>query len=117
MGRLNWSFFLNTGSGLFKLEYKGDGIVALCSKTYCCFGANATTKTSAKGISKRLNKLTRKRYLKVLKKQISGKGHNVSFKHHKAQIYTYKQSRASLSYFYVKRRVHEDRVTTSPLNI
>ena len=24
--------------GLFKLEYKGDGIVALCSKTYCCFG-------------------------------------------------------------------------------
>ena len=103
--------------GLFKLEYKGDGIVALCSKTYCCFGANATTKTSAKGISKRLNKLTRKRYLKVLKKQISGKGHNVSFKHHKAQIYTYKQSRASLSYFYIKRRVHEDRVTTSPLNI
>ena len=28
--------------GLFKLEYKGDGIVALCSKTYCCFGACIT---------------------------------------------------------------------------
>ena len=28
--------------GLFKLEYKGDGIVALCSKTYCCFGTCIT---------------------------------------------------------------------------
>jgi len=39
--------------GLFKEEYSGDGIVALCSETYYCFGQN--DKFSCKGINKRLN--------------------------------------------------------------
>ena len=36
--------------GKFKFEFVGDGIVALCSKTYVCFGAE--TKLSCKGLQK-----------------------------------------------------------------
>ena len=34
--------------GLFKIEYEGDGMVALCSKTYCVWGEE--NKISAKGV-------------------------------------------------------------------
>lgn len=37
--------------GLFKVEYAGDGIVALCSKTYYCFG-ELKDKFSSKGLNK-----------------------------------------------------------------
>jgi hypothetical protein len=39
--------------GLFKTEFTGDGMIALCSKTYYCFGKE--DKFSCKGINKRLN--------------------------------------------------------------
>ena len=39
--------------GLFKVEWRGDGFVGLCSKTYYCFGS--TDKYSTKGLSKRQN--------------------------------------------------------------
>jgi hypothetical protein len=43
--------------GLFKLEFEGEGMISLCSKTYHCFGAY--NKTSTKGLSKRQNNLDR----------------------------------------------------------
>ena len=103
--------------GLFKLEYKGDGIVALCSKTYCAFGANAPTKTSAKGISKRLNNLVRERYLRVLRTKKSGTGINHGFRGDGKNMFTYTQERDALSYFYGKRQVAADGVSTTPLMI
>ena len=103
--------------GLFKLEYKGEGIVALCSKTYCAFGDGAPTKTSAKGISKNLNNLVRDRYLRVLKTKKSGSGRNHSFKTDGSTVYTYTQERDALSYFYGKRQVAADGVSTTPLLI
>ena len=103
--------------GLFKLEYKGDGIVALCSKTYCCFGADAPTKTSAKGVSKRLNNLVRERYLNVLRTRKSGSGKNRGFRGDGKHMYTYTQERDALSYFYGKRQVSADGVSTTPLLI
>jgi len=50
--------------GLFKEEYRGDGIVALCSKTYYCFGVE--DKFSCKGINKRLNDINTSTYMDVL---------------------------------------------------
>ena len=52
-------------SGLFKVEWKGDGFVGLNSKTYCCWGAESN-KASCKGISKRLNDPQKEVYLNVL---------------------------------------------------
>ena len=103
--------------GLFKLEYKGDGIVALCSKTYCCFGKNAETKTSAKGISKRLNLLTRDKYLQVLNTRKSGSGINKGFRSDGRSMFTCEQRRDSLSYFYIKRKVKENGSSTEPIEI
>ena len=101
--------------GIFKLEYKGDGIVALCSKTFC--GADAATKPRAKGINKGLNDLMRNRYLFVLKPMIRGVRNYTLFQILGARMHTYTQERAALSYFDGKRIVHDDRMTTPPLKI
>ena len=132
--------------GLFKLEYKGDGIVALCSKTYCCFGQCVTdqdtyrrlypngdgllcsedrcrfgkgcqTKTSAKGLSKRLNYLARDKYIQVLRSRRSGGGTNRGFKTDGRDMHTYTQTRDALSYFYIKRKVGPDGTSTFPMDI
>lgn len=39
-----------TTAGLFKLEYEGDGVISLCSKSYHCF--DDYNKTNTKGPSK-----------------------------------------------------------------
>ena len=39
--------------GLFKVEWRGDGFIGLCSKTYYCFGE--TNKCTMKGLNKRQN--------------------------------------------------------------
>lgn len=102
--------------GLFKLEYTGDGIVALCSKTYYCFGTEGN-KLSCKGINKRQNTLTKETYLGVLEQRKSGSGMNVGFKTDGKDMFTYSQVRDSLSYLYIKRQVGKDGVSTTPLDI
>ena len=55
--------------GLFKEEWRGNGIVSLCSKTYYCFGD--VDKYSCKGVNKKQqNPLTASRYLDVLKNHL-----------------------------------------------
>ncbi len=102
--------------GLFKVEYDGHGIVALCSKTYYCFGPTSD-KLSCKGISKRQNDLTRKTYLDVLENKESGCGTNRGFRVRDNQVLTYTQTRAGLSYLYPKRKVAADGVSTRPLDL
>ena len=50
--------------GKFKFEFKGDGIIALCSKTYICWG-DKETKISCKGLQKKRNleRLSKEKYL------------------------------------------------------
>ena len=50
--------------GLLKVEYEGDGIIALASKMYYCFGEQ--DKFSSKGINRKQNNITKKRYLDAL---------------------------------------------------
>jgi hypothetical protein len=101
--------------GLFKMEYEGDGIISLCSKTYHCFGAY--DKTSTKGLTKHHNKLDKSHFQEVLDTNEAQGGTNIGFKLQGSSMYTYTQHRKSLSYFYIKRKVHGDNVTTSPLAI
>ena len=101
--------------GLFKVEWEGDGIVALCSKTYYCWGTK--DKFSCKGVNKRTNDINKEKYINVLLTKRSGPGTNRGFRVMNNSMYTYTQVRDAFSYFYPKRKVLEDRVTTIPLDI
>ena len=84
--------------GLFKVEWRGDGFIGLCSKTYYCFGA--TDKHSTKGLSKRHNDIDKDTFLTVLKNRRSGGGFNRGFRVRDSSVMTYIQERAALTYFY-----------------
>ena len=99
--------------GLFKVEWRGDGFVGLCSKTYYCFGA--TDKCSTKGLSKRQNAIDKEAFLAVLTNRRSSSGTNRGFRVHNSSMMTYVQERAALTYFYGKRIVMADGITTAPL--
>ena len=102
--------------GLFKVEYQGDGIIALCSKTYYCFGGEKD-KLSCKGLNKKTNQLNKDIYLNVLASKKPAGGVNRGFRTDGRTIHTYQQQRKSLSYLYIKRQVQEDGISTNPLLI
>ena len=64
--------------GLFKVEFVGDGMVALCSKTYYAFGEQ--NKASCKRLNKCLNNITKEKFLQVLSSRQSGGGLNRGFR-------------------------------------
>ena len=101
--------------GLFKVEWRGDGFVGLNSKTYYCWGPQ--DKYSCKGISKKNNTINKDKYLKVLKTQESQSGENRGFRVVKNKVLTYSQFRVGFSYFYPKRKVLADGISTIPLDI
>ena len=102
--------------GLFLFEWKGQGIVGLCSKTYYCFGAR--DKFSCKGVNKKCNGINKDKYLQFLfKKKQNSSGVNRGFRVVNNTMYTYTQVRDAFSYFYLKRKVLADGVSTTPLDI
>ena len=107
--------------GKFKIEFQGDGIIALCSKTYICFGSqdDENVKLSCKGLQKKRNleNLTKQTYLNVLKNQKAGLGINKGFIARNGRVYSYTQIRNSLTYLYCKRLVMDDGVSTKPLDL
>ena len=102
--------------GLFHMEWEGRGIVGLCSKTYYCFGPNGD-KYSCKGIQKQRNDMEIEKYKSVLKTRQSVSGTNRGFRAIDGKVLTYEQIRTGLSFFYPKRIVLEDGVSTRPLTI
>ena len=103
--------------GLFKTEFEGVGMVALNSKTYCCWAADDTAKCSRKGLSKSTNRLTKEAYLDVLRTGRSLAGTNKGFVLKDNSMYTYAQVRTGLTYNYAKRRVLEDGVSTVNIDL
>ena len=101
--------------GVFKVEWRGDGFVGLCSKTYYCFGA--TDKFSTKGLCKHQNVINKESFRTVLSDRRSGGGVNRGFRVYNSSVLMYVQERVSLTYFYVKRKVLADGVSTVPLEI
>jgi hypothetical protein len=98
--------------GLFKEEFGGDGIVALNPKTYFCWDENERSKYSSKGLSKRTNQLTRECFLSVLTGKESKTGVNKGFLRKDNKTFTYEQLKTGLTYFYGKRLVLPDGVST-----
>ena len=101
--------------GLFKVEWRGDGFIGLCRKTCYCFGA--TDKYNTKGLSKRHNDIDKDTFLTVLTNRRSGGGFNRGFRVHDSSVMTYIQERAALTYFYGKRKVLADGLSTAPLEV
>ncbi|KAJ8020607.1 hypothetical protein HOLleu_40243 [Holothuria leucospilota] len=102
--------------GLFKVEWEGDGIVALNSKMYYCYGG-VKDKFSCKGINKKRNEVEKGMYLGVLNTKTPVTGKNKGFRVKDNRVFTYSQVKAGFTYFYPKRKVLENGVQTSYLHI
>lgn len=59
--------FDKNSPGLFKTEFVGDGIIALNSKTYFCWGSIGQTKLSSNGLSKTQDDLRKDLECTILK--------------------------------------------------
>lgn len=105
--------FSSRTPGLFHVEFSGDSIVALASKCYYC-SSGGKSKTSSKGISKKHNKLSESDYSDVLNERKIALGVNKGFRCVKNEMYTYIQNKKGLNYFYGKRLVCRNGITTLP---
>ena len=102
--------------GQFKTEFEGDGIIGLCSKMYFCFN-DSKAKYSCKGVSKRTNAIDKDTYLSVLRSKATGSATNRGFRVRGNSVFTYTQAKNAFTYFYGKRKVLEDGVSTTFLDI
>ncbi len=102
--------------GLFKIEWQGKGMIALCSKCYFGWGEKGD-KRSTKGLRKDNNPVSKQMFKDVLETMQPGGGYNRGFQLKQNSIYTYKQWRSALSYLYPKRKVLQDGLATEPLDI
>ena len=130
--------------GKFKSEFTGHSILALNAKTYVCskgdqelalqfpYPSNPSAadvartdaervahkqKVSSKGLSKRTNNLREDQFLSVLQTTKPISGVNTGFIKKANHVYTYSQQRRGLTYFYSKRKVLDDGVSTSHLDV
>jgi hypothetical protein len=103
--------------GLFKEEYTGLGIICLNSKVYHAW-SEKDSKTSAKGMMEKRNKLLRQDFLEMIENPLTKHTvTNAGFIRDGTDIKTYTQTKAGLGYFYAKRKVLADGVTTTHLDI
>lgn len=103
--------------GLFKIEWSGTEMVCLNSKTYCAFDSEKdSVKLAMKGSNKGIDNPL-EIYKTVLASEMSYEGVNRGFRFHEGQMKTYEQRKNAITYFYCKRIVLEDGVTTLPLDI
>ena len=112
--------------GLFKLEFFSHRMLALAPKTYFFEkepiqevknDANQMTKKVSKGLSTKLNQFHFDTNLNVLKIKRSEVEINKGFVCKNHQVFTYTQKRAGLNFFYGKRKVLEDGITTILLDL
>ena len=103
--------------GLFKLEWEGDGMIALCSKTYYCWGSK--DKLSSKGTQQNRNKdiLKKETYQKCLNNEEIIYVKNKGFRYSDRTMKTYEQDKIGLSSVYVKGVVMDDGIHIRPLDI
>ena len=101
--------------GLFKDEFQGARMIALTSKCYYADrGDDDSPKISCKGVSKRQNNLTWRRYYEALFGAVD-RATNKGFRVDHGKVVTYDQNKLGLSAYYDKRVVHDDKIHTRPL--
>ena len=106
--------------GLFKLEFEGRGMICLNSKVYYVWGADKR-KISCKGVQQRRNDLVESHFKHVLETKAPRYVQNAGFITQRGDngptIKTYTADKVGLSYFYAKRKVLSDGVSTTHLDI
>ena len=109
---LAWDKWSSRTPGLFKLEFQGQLMIALCSKCYYTEDSEGENKLSTKGVSKIQNDLTYQRFKKALEgsKNIAT---TRGFRIRDGQIVTYEQQKLGLRAYYDKRWVLEDGIHTN----
>lgn len=100
------------------MEWSGDGLIALAAKTYFGFDTSNPTnnKCSSKGINKSIE-LTKEQFLRVLETKEASSHTNKGFILKDRFMFTYEMDRLGLPYFYCKRKVLDDGVSTTFLDI
>ena len=101
--------------GLFKTEFLGDGRIGLNSKMYFCFN-DSKAKFSCKGVNKYTNAITKDTYLNVIQTKTTGHATNRRFRVRENKVCTYTQAKNAFTYFYGKRKVLADGVSTTYLD-
>ena len=110
---LAWDKWSGREPGLFKAEFEGSRMIALCSKCYFA-EEGKKTKLSTKGMSKTQNELSWERFEKALE-GTKDMATNRGFWMREGQMVTYKQEKLGLSAYYDKRWVCEDGMHTEPI--
>ena len=103
--------------GLFKIEHEGDGMVALCSKSYYTWGSK--DKYSMKGVQIDRNKehINKENYKRCLDNGETLSCQNKGFRYIDKTMKTYEQEKLGLTSIYVKGVVMKDGVHIRPLSI
>ena len=104
-------------TGIFKLEFLGRKMISLCSKSYIIEDENGKQKVSCKGVSKRRLEDPMKNFEEALGNKTVKLATNIGFRSKNNTIYTYSQDKIGFNYFYCKREVLSDGVSTIPLNL
>ena len=102
--------------GLFKIEHVCSEMILLCSKSYVCKEDNQV-KFSSKGLQKDKLSNVFDKFQSVLTSHVSEGATNIGFQSHNNTMYTYQQFRNGLSYYYIKRQVLEDGLSTKPSDV
>ena len=103
--------------GKFKPEFDGIGMACLNSKVYTIW-SDEESKTGCKGAQQKRNQLLKEHFLTILETQQPHRVENAGFvKDKEGVIKTYTQKKVGMGYFYAKRKVLADGVSTSHLDI
>ena len=102
--------------GKFKLEFSGIGMICLNSKVYHIWTLDGKFKTSSKGMQER-NEITKEDFLDVLLEKMDHQVQNAGFIDNGLRKSTYTQTKKGLNYFYCKRKVLSDGISTTHLEI
>jgi len=102
--------------GLFKLEFSGDFMISLCSKSYLIADEDKI-KFSSKGINKRFITDPKSLFQQCLENRKGVEGKNIGFRMKENNMYTYQQDKVGFSYVYCKRKIMDDGLNTLPLDI
>ena len=109
--------------GKYKQEFEGVGMICLNSKVYHIWSdkldekGELITKTSCKGTQKKRNELVKQNFLDILETRKPHYVENAGFIRDGLDTKTYTQNKKGLGYFYAKRKVLADGVSTTHLDI
>ena len=114
---LAWDKWSGRTPGLFKKEFEGERMIALCSKCYYTehqIEDGVKKKLSSKGMSKRQNEINWNRFKAALNGS-KDMATNRGFRMRDGNMVTYEQEKLGLSAYYDKRWVLPDGIHTEPI--